>query len=135
MIIRPHDAEDIGFIMDSYLNSWRTSKFAGVVPNHLYYETQRQLMEGLLARGAKLTVASPESDPRAILGWACHEVKDEKCVLHYLFLRDSHLAPAAAEALFEALPGTKPGFMTHRLFHPLLRDFVHAPEIARRKSL
>lgn len=133
IVTRPHTAEDLPLVFDTYLATWRISKFAGTVPNHLYHEVQRQALEGLLGRGAKLTVACHENRPDRILGWACSEVKDGRCVVHYLFERDVGLE--VATVLVASLEGTKPGFVTHKLFFPALRDWTHAPEIARRKSL
>lgn len=137
MIIHTRDrkAEDLPFIFDSYLKSWRISKHAGTIPNHLYYEVQRTCLEDLLGRGAKTVVAYPEGHPDAILGWAVGEVKDGKCVIHYVYIKDSYVGFAVADHLLAALPGTKPGFYTHKLYLASLRDWVHAPEMARRKSL
>lgn len=135
VLIRANKPEDIAFIFDSYLKSWRLSKFAGTVPNHLYFETQRQLLEGLLGRGAKVSVAYPEGHEDAILGWICYEEKEGKAVIHYVYIKDSYAGLGVADQLVESVPGAKPGFITHKMFLASLKDWIHAPEIARRKSL
>lgn len=140
MIVRPHKTEDLRFIFDTYLETWRLSKFAGVVPNNLFFEVHRTLLEDLIARGARFGVACHEDKPDVILGWSCYEVKEDKNVLHYLFVRDSHPdvpGPGAETALtlINALPARSPGWLTHKLFHPALRGWLHTPEMARRKTL
>lgn len=120
------------FLFDSWLQSWRTSPYAGVVPNHLYYEVHRVLIEDLLARGAMVVVATPRSDQSRIEGWACSEVKDGVTVLHYLYTRGN---ATLIDPLLDALPGSKPGFITHSLPDPRFRTWRWVPEMARRKDL
>ena len=122
-------------MFDSWLKDWRTSKWAGVIPNHMYFETQRVLIEDLLARGAKVKVAYPTGREDVILGWACSELKEGKCVLHYLYTKDPFLGLGVSTLLLASLPGEKPGFLTHRIQGKEFREWRHAPEMARRKSL
>lgn len=133
--VRDSKAEDIPLVFDSYLKSWRLSKWAGVISNNNYFEVQRTMLEDLLARGALLKVAHPEGHADIILGWGLGEVKDGKQVVHYLFIKDSYVGLAVADRILDALPGSTPGFLTHKLYFPRLKDYTHAPEIARRKSL
>ena len=123
---------DLSFIFDTYLNTWRRSPYAGTIPNHLYFDTQRVTLEDLIARGAVLEVACPEEYPRLIQGWVCWELKDETPVLHYAYERPGYHTHAF---LIDGLPGSRPGFVTHRLNIKELRAWKHLPEIARRKSL
>lgn len=131
--VRPATADDIPFVFDSWLNSWRTSKWAGVVRNCDYYSTTRSVIEDLIARGAVLLVA--DAGP-TLLGWVCAEEKDGRAVLHYLYTKDAYLRLGVEERLLDAVPGVKPGFFTfylHRFAKSVGWSF--APEIARRKSL
>lgn len=135
ILIRDRVPEDLALVMDSWLKDWRTSKWAGVIPNHLYFETQRVLIEDLIARGAIIKVAYPDGRPDVILGWACAEVKEGKAVLHYLYTKDPFIGLGIPGLLLAALPGTKPGFITHKLPLKETKEWRHTPEIARRKSL
>lgn len=137
ILTRPPKPSDLNLVFDSYLRSWRGSKWAGVIPNHLYYETQRVVLEDLLRRGATLVLAYPDPDPEVdtILGWACGEEKSGVCVLHYVYVKDPFLALPVLPALLASLPGTQPGLFTHRQELKQLRAWRHLPEIARRKSL
>lgn len=122
-------------VFDSWLKSWRTSKWAGVIPNNLYFETQRTLIEDLIARGATILIAHPSGRPDIILAWACGEVKEGKTVLHYLYTKDPFIGLGLPTLLLNALPGDKPGFITHKLSLKETKEWRHTPEIARRKSL
>lgn len=130
--IRPFVAADLDLLYDSWLNSWRTSPWAGVIPNNLYYPTQRELIDQLIARGAVIHVAD---EGRTLLGWACCEVKDDVCVLHYTWTKDIYLGRGVEDQLLESLPGRKPGFITHMIPRLAKAKWKHVPAIARRPAL
>lgn len=140
--IRPARKEDINFIFDSWLKSWRKSRYAGVIPNHLYYATYRATIESLVARGAELKVACHPSNEDHILGWSCTEVtSDGFSVVHYLYVKDCFFNLGVESELLDNLPGEKPGFYTFNYKQvkesleakwPNSR-FTWAPEIGRRK--
>jgi hypothetical protein len=135
ILVRDRIPDDLPMVFDSWLKSWRVSKWAGTIPNHLYFETQRVLIEDLIARGAKIVVAHPEGHPDVIMGWACGELKEGKTVLNYAYVKDPYLGLGILERLLAALPGEQPGFITHKLPSKALREWRHAPEMCRRKSL
>lgn len=134
MSIRPVQKEDVKFIFDSWANSWRREKWAGIIPNHRYHEIIREVIEGLIARGALLDVV--EEDGR-IHAWICHE-KDRtgRMIIHYLYSRDKYSEVTLLHYAKDTQGYITPGYYTHRI--PLLTgllspDWIHAPEIARRK--
>lgn len=143
ILYRAARPDDISFIFDSWLRSWRKSPWAGVIPNNLYFPLTRSSIEQLVARGAVLEVACLAADPERILGWICHEQSGPDAVVHYIYVKDPYLSLGIAEALVERVPGKKPGFYTYRYRQvvdacqpPRTKDregWVHAPEIARRK--
>lgn len=130
---RRMEPDDVPFVKDAWLNSWRKSRYAGVIPNHLYYDTTRTTIEDLFSRGAVTIVAEYKGE---LLGFACGEVKDGKKVLHYLFTKDAFLRRGVDERLLNELPGEGPGWFTFALERFLKdRTWNHAPEIARRQKL
>lgn len=135
ILTRPVKAADLNFVFDSWMKSWRVSKWAGVIPNHLYYATQRSLIEDLITRGATIVIAYPEGQQDVILGWGCGEVKDNKAVLHYAYTKDAFLGQGIESLVVGALPGSKPGFLTHRINSKYLKEWTHVPEMCRRKDL
>lgn len=135
ILIRPVKATDLNFVFDSWMKQWRQSPWAGTIPNHMYYETQRTLIEDLIARGARIVVAYPEGREDVILGWACGEEKEGKTVLHYAYVKDPFLGLGIQTRLVSQLPGTSPGFVTHVLPYREFSKWQHVPEMARRKTL
>ncbi len=135
--LRDSKPADLSLVFDSWMRSWRSSKWAGVIPNNLYFETMRTLIEDLITRGAKITVAAHQDDPDLILGWACYEIKEGRTVLHYLYIRDAYVGSSQSifDELLAKMPGDKPGFLTFKLPHKDLKTWTHAPEIARRLAL
>lgn len=131
--LRPVNASDLNFIFDTWMKTWRESKWAGTIPNHLFYDTQRKLIEDLLIRGARIVVAHEEHDHSRILGWACGETKEGKTVLHYVYTRRKDDGLTAA--LVDGLLGAKPGFITHKIPGKKFKAWKHLPELARRKNL
>ena len=132
--------EDIRFIFDSWMRSWRKSPWAGVIPNNLYFPLTRSTIEQLVARGAEFEVACLAVDPERILGWICFESCGPEAVVHYLYVKDPYLDLGIGEALVARAPGKKPGFFTFRYrqvndaCQPQGKDgWRHVPEIARRK--
>lgn len=137
--IRPYIPDDLDYVIGSWLDSWRVSKFAGTIPNHLYAETQRTLIEDLIARGAVIVVADTgrvlKNGKPLILGFACGEVKDNKTVAHYVVTKDPYRGRGIEDALLEALPGSKPGYFTHYSSSSRFARWEWVPEMCRRKVL
>lgn len=135
MSIRPAKKEDVAFILDSWMKSWRVNKFSGCIPNNEYYRVTRANIENLIARGAKLRVACLDSDEDVILGWVCTEVlrSGEDCV-HYLYVKDPYLKMGIADLLVDLV--AKTGFYTYHFNQcvDLFPKFKWVPEIARRKD-
>lgn len=132
-LIRRAEAGDIPFIFSYWMESWRTSRWAGVVRNCDYYTVTRSLIEDLISRGATLLVAEMNG---TLLGFGCGEEKDGVSVLHYVAVKDPFHGFGVEEKILAALPGRKPGFFTffqNRLHKS--KEWKWAPEIARRKTL
>jgi len=132
---RGAEPDDMKFILSSWKNSWRTCPWAGTVRNDEFHAVTTSTIEGLIARGAAFQVAVHTGTGR-ILGWICHEVlsRGEACV-HYLYVKDFALRFGIGERLVEQVPGSKPGYYTHRYRQVVeaCPGWRHAAEIARRK--
>lgn len=137
---RAATADDVPFILDSWMKSWRKSPWAGCIVNNSYFKVQRETIEQLIARGAKLEVACSPTKPTQILGWVCSELTTDpepRTVIHYIYVKDPYLRLPIAATLVQRSPGRQPGYYSHR--YRQVQDacdykegWRHAPEIARR---
>jgi len=135
---RPLDAEELSFVLDSWSRSWRVSEYAGTTPNHLFTSTHRELVGGLIARGAKITVADFGG---RILGWVCYEHKaPDDTVLEFCYTKDPFRRRGLGRSLVDYAIGDRQGkvFFTHKTRaskYILPKHAIWAPEIARRRDL
>lgn len=135
--VREHDSSDLPFILDGWIRSWRTSPWAGCVPNNLIWETTRSCIAGLVARGARVDVAEvARSDGGSrLVGFVCYEPG----VLHYVFVKKTGFRGLGiGRMLVDRVPGQGPGIMTHRTpMSSWLLDlgWRHDPVLARMKDL
>jgi GNAT superfamily N-acetyltransferase len=131
--------QDIPFVMDSWLNSWKKCPWAGVIRNNHYYAQTRGTIEDLIGRGAAIEVACRDDAPEHILGWICRETTSSgEAVVHYLYVKEPYLPFGIGAALVGRAPGTAPGFYSFRYRQVAdacqsREGWRHAPEIARRK--
>lgn len=133
---REAGAEDLNFIYSAWFKSWRGQPNAGTIPNHLYHDTMRVMVENLVGRGAIIKVA--EANNR-LLGFICYEfTTDKKPVVHYIYVKEVYKQYGVGELLRDdAFPKLlEPGFITHKcpIVLEYFDDFTWAPEIARRKD-
>jgi hypothetical protein len=133
--IRPAKKEDVAFLLDSWMKSWRVNKFSGCIPNNEFYSVTRNNIENLVARGSKFRVAVLDKDEDAILGWICYEkLKSGDDCVHYMYVKDPYLKMGIGNKLADEVAST--GFFSYH-FHQVtdfFRKFKWAPEIARRKD-
>lgn len=130
--IRPFRASDCDFVFSNWLRTWRESKHAGVVRNHTFFTETRSLIEDLLARGMKILVADAGD---TLMGFIAYELKDERTVIHYAWVKSVYLSTPVLTHLIASTPGGKPGFFTFFNRHLDKEGWAWTPEIARRKTL
>lgn len=136
MTFRPLDPDELPFVLDSWSLSWRTSEWSGTTPNHLQPMVTRELVGGLIARGAHIEVAAIGE---RIAGYVCYEHKGSDSVVHWVYVKDPYRRAGLGKALVQFATREATGvFYTHRTRYskyimPAVARF--APEIARRKDL
>lgn len=82
--VRKAISEDLPFIFDSWLQTFRRSPFATGIPGPIYFQRQRARIVRLLLNCSVL-IAHARGSPEVILGYL---VRDEKApVLHYLYAK------------------------------------------------
>jgi len=134
--VRPATDDDMRFVFNSWINSFRRSPWAGVLQNHRAYALHAETIRALIARGAVVSVACNAERPTQILGWACTEQGDLP-VLHYVYVKDFLRQRGLATALLRAVGVEGDYLYTFRTSFAkyLPKNGRHAPGAARRKDL
>lgn len=86
IVVRPAASGDAGFILSSWLRSYRESPEAKSMLRPVYEREHATLIRRLLSRcGARVvTLASDES---RIIAWACDEERAGSHVVHYVYTK------------------------------------------------
>ena len=136
---RDLDPDEMGFVMDSWFRSYRSSEYAGVIPNHLYYPTMREMLASLMIRGAKiLTAVTRMQDGDRVVGYVCYERKGSEAHVAYIYCKDPFRQMGLGRALWnKATDGASTVIYSHktrmsRFLVPHSARFI--PEVARRKE-
>lgn len=143
VVFRAIEPAEIPLVLDSWAKSWRQSDYAGTIPNHLFFSVHKEMIGGLIARGAKLVAAAIGN---RVAGWVCFEHKGpDEVVVHFVYVKDPYRrnelrreVGLGTELVGLAVAGRPKVFYTHKTRHAryvLPKHAVWVPEIARRKAL
>lgn len=126
------------FILDSWLSSYKLSKWAGCVPNNLYVPTHEVAIEQLLGRGARVRAIVAKDAPDQLLAWVCYEPWQRGLVVHYAYCKEIYRRNGLVKGLLADI-GYKYGDRAYNTFRTTyckyFPGFRYAPELARKKSL
>ncbi len=116
--LRTANPEDIGFIFNSWLKSYRSSSVATKVINTIFFAEQHKLIERLLAN-ATVIIACNDNDPSQIFGWAVAERIQGIFAIHYIYVKHSFRRMGIANELIKAFghDGSEAGIYTHYTAH------------------
>lgn len=100
-VIRPGGAGDRGYIVDSWLQSYRPSPFATQLPDWAYWSHFGHvgIVESIMESSPALVACLPDARD-FIYAWA---VGDRRGFLHYVFVRNDFREQGFAKALVDAL--------------------------------
>lgn len=108
LAFREAEATDLGFVFQTWLDEFRDSNAAGVIPMPDYYRVYRDVLRFVLKRpGIKLWVAhhpglSPESKAD-LHGFACVELGDHVPVIHFVYVKGRRRRKGIARRLLAAM--------------------------------
>lgn len=136
--IRPPTAEELPAVYESWAGTFKRSRSAGCIPNHLFAEVTFTAISQLLARGMKVLVLVANSHPDVVLGWVAYEqdTRSDQVIVHYLFTKDGFRQRGLAKTLLARIgAGEKFIYTHHTPFAKYWPGAYHNPGIARRKAL
>jgi hypothetical protein len=100
--IRDAEVEDVNFIFNSWLKSFRAGTMCRDVESTIYFSEHHKLIEKLVRRGTTRVVCA-DNDPATIIGWACYERIDGILVVHYAYTKHTFRALGVQRKLIEEL--------------------------------
>lgn len=101
--------DEVKFIVDSWVRSFRDSPWAGCIANDQYQEVMRGTVNGLLARGVRVVVATTAEGPRRVCGYIATEAPD---LIHYIYVKNGSRKLGLANELLKH--GPQMGRLTFR---------------------
>lgn len=85
--LRPYDVSDEGFIFNSWLKSYRSSDFAKLQCNEVYYSNYKKIVESILGK-SKIIVACNPDDAMQVYGYIIYEdLPKNNLLIHYVYVK------------------------------------------------
>ena len=104
VVVRQGTADDVGFLFNSLLKSYRDAPAVRGVPNDIYYKAHHAVIERILQRPCCTCLMAVDSeDPRVIYGYCLAEYVGDGLCLHYLYVKYSCRGMGLARKLVESL--------------------------------
>jgi ribosomal protein S18 acetylase RimI-like enzyme len=101
ILLRPANKDDVGFIFNSWLKSFRGSAHAAPISNEIYYSEHHKVIERIL-QYYDVVIACNEQDPSQIYGFICAGNTDSIFTLHYVYIKHTFRRMGIANALLNS---------------------------------
>lgn len=102
IVLRPANSEDIGFLFNSWLKSFRNSDFAKKIANEIYYSEHHKIIEKLFAH-YDVVVACNENDLAQIYGFMCAGDTENILTIHYIYVKHTFRRMGIAKSLLKSI--------------------------------
>ena len=98
---RQAEEDDMRFVRHSWVESYRTSHYAGPIPMSMYFKVYHDVVKNLMERdGVKTMIAYHKEHPSQIFGFCCYEKGYTLPLVHYIYVKSA----------FRQLPGVDDSF-------------------------
>ena len=104
--IRRAAETDVPFLFNSWLKSYRHSRFAQDLHTTIYYSEQHKVIENIL-KSCEVLIACADDDISQILGWVVFEKVQGAFVLHYIYTKQTYRMLGIATKLLDATGHSK----------------------------
>tara|TARA_B100001123_G_C14877819_1_gene854719 strand:+ start:201 stop:749 length:549 start_codon:yes stop_codon:yes gene_type:complete len=94
---------DIRFVRYTWVENFRTSHYAGVIPMGDYFRIYHRIIRKLMDRdGVAIKIAYNPQHPTQIYGFCCYEDGFDIPVLHYIYVKEDFRQLPAKDDSFKA---------------------------------
>lgn len=112
--LREGTKEDLPFIMNSLLKSYKESPFGKTLSNTIYYKRHHKLITKILSNSAVLVLCA-DDNPQLIHSYIIYEYFDDLPVIHYIFTKYAYRHLGLARILLDRVADpAKVLLYTHR---------------------
>jgi GNAT superfamily N-acetyltransferase len=111
--LRRAQEDDVPLIYDSWMKSFKSSRFAQTVDPNVYYPEQHSVISYLLARTQVVLAVSDEAE-KQIYGYLCYDPSQGPLILHYCYVKQPYRGFGIATKLISTvLKQDQPFYYTH----------------------
>ena len=100
--LRPMVEDDLAFIFNSWLKSYRFSHFGEKITNTIYFEDHHRLIEKIL-NNSKVLIACNPSDSSQLYGYAVVGEDDGILIVHFLYVKHTFRNMGIGKTLLDAV--------------------------------
>ena len=100
--LRPMVEDDIPFIFNSWLKSYRFSHFGEKITNTIYFQDHHKLLERIVGN-SKVLVACDPQDSSHLYGYSVAGEQDDVLVLHFIYVKHTFRNLGIGKTLLDAL--------------------------------
>lgn len=106
--------QDVNFIFNSWLKSYRNSNFSRFISNTIYYAEQHKIIEDLVAAN-KVIIACDATDSTQLYGYICAGEVEGFIVCHYVYVKHTYRNMGIGKELLKQAnhDPAKAGLYTH----------------------
>ena len=96
-------AEDVGFIFNSWLKSYRSSDVVKPIMNEVFFAEQHRLIEHLITQH-KVIIACNADNPDQVYGFICAGATEGIFTVHYIYVKQAFRRMGIAKMLLDNKP-------------------------------
>ena len=100
--LRPSVEEDLPFIYNSWLKSYRFSHFGEKITNTIYFTDHHKVLENLIKQSKVIVACNPE-DPSQVYGYIVGGAREGVFLLHFLYVKHTFRNMGIGKTLLDAM--------------------------------
>jgi len=100
--IRPAKEDDIPFIFNSWLKSYRNSHFCKLLVNEVYFSEHHKVIQNLIKHSTVLIACNPE-DENQLYGYLVASKEQNILCLHYIYIKHAFRNFKIASSLLQSI--------------------------------
>jgi ribosomal protein S18 acetylase RimI-like enzyme len=100
--LRPSVEEDLPFIYNSWLKSYRFSHFGEKITNTIYFTDHHKVLENLIKHSKVIVACNPE-DPSQVYGYIVGGAREGVFLLHFLYVKHTFRNMGIGKTLLDAM--------------------------------